>query len=198
MTGKNSAPHPERIDRREVLLSGSLAIAATLAAPASLGLAASPASERPKKGDWMVVDDEGENKGKPVTVDLIPLGGPLVAALPVDGETGTVRDKSRFNKLVLVRLAPEDLDESIRQHAAEGVLAYSAICTHQGCTVSGWEAEKKAISCFCHVSVFDATKGGQVVSGPATRRLPILPLALGEGGTLVVADEFTAKPGFKS
>ena len=42
-----------------------------------------------------------------------------------------------------------------------------------------------------------ATERGRVVKGPATRRLPILPLALGENGELVVAGEFTSKPGFK-
>ena len=57
-----------------------------------------------------------------------------------------MRDKSRFNKLVLIRLAPEDLGEDVRKHAAEGVLAYSAICTHQGCTVSGWEATTRSAS----------------------------------------------------
>jgi Rieske Fe-S protein len=198
MTKKNIPARREGVDRREVLLSGSLAIAATLAGPATLGVAASPASERPKEGDRLVIDDEGENKGKPVLLDMVPVGGPLVFALPVDAETGTVRDKSRFNKLVLIRLAPEDLGEDVRKHAAEGVLAYSAICTHQGCTVSGWEAEQKVISCFCHVSVFSATDGGKVLSGPARRRLPILPLTVGDGGALVVAGEFIAKPGFKA
>jgi Rieske Fe-S protein len=194
----NPFAHGAGLDRREMLLAGSVAIAASFGMPASLGVAASPATERPKPGDRLVVDAADESKRKPVVLDMVPLGGPLLFALPVDAETGTVRDKSRFNKLALIRLAPEDLDEETRKHAAEGVVAYSAICTHQGCTLSGWKAEERTLACFCHLSEFSATKRGRVVKGPATRRLPILPLALGENGELVVAGEFTSKPGFKT
>lgn len=40
--------------------------------------------------------------------------------------------------------------------------AYSAICTHQGCTVS---ADSSGFTCPCHGAVYDAS--GNVVSGPA-------------------------------
>src|SRR5688572_28742917 len=93
----------EGIDRRQMLVSSSLVLAASLSRP-GFALAAEPASERPKEGDRLVIDDQGEHHGKPARVDLIPLGGPLVAALPVDSETGAVRGKSRFNKLQLIRL----------------------------------------------------------------------------------------------
>jgi len=175
-----------------------MAIAASLVRPASVGLAASPASERPKPGDRLVIDAADETKGKPVLLDAVPVGGPLVFALPADTATGTVRDQSRFNKLVLIRLAPEDLNEETRKHAAEGVVAYSAICTHQGCTLSGWKAEERTLACFCHLSEFSVTEGGRVVKGPANRRLPILPLAVNDKGELTVAGEFTSKPGFKA
>jgi Rieske Fe-S protein len=49
------------------------------------------------------------------------------------------------------------------------VLAFSATCTHQGCTVDGVRDGK--ISCPCHGSVFDAASGA-VLSGPAPRPLP--------------------------
>jgi Rieske Fe-S protein len=196
VTKKNGSARGEGMDRREVLVAGSLALAAALTMPAKSGVAASPASERPKPGDRLVLDAADETKGKPVLLEMVPLGGPLVFALPVDAATGTVRDKSRFNKLALIRLLPEDLDEETRKHAAEGVVAYSAICTHQGCTLSGWKAEEQTLACFCHLSEFSAVEGGRVVKGPATRRLPILPLA-SESGELLVASEFTAKPGFK-
>ncbi len=198
MTRKNTPEQREGFDRREVLLSGSLAVAATLAGSATLGVAATPASERPKQGDRLVIDSADESKGKPVLLDMVPAGGPLVFALPADATTGTVRDQSRFNKLVLIRLAPDDLDEETRKHAAEGVVAYSAICTHQGCTLSGWKAEERTLACFCHLSEFSAVEGGRVMKGPAKRRLPILPLAVGDGGELVAAGEFTSKPGFKA
>ena len=47
--------------------------------------------------------------------------------------------------------------------------AFSATCTHQGCTVSS--VSGGAIICPCHGSKFDAGTGA-VVQGPATRPLP--------------------------
>ena len=49
------------------------------------------------------------------------------------------------------------------------VHAFSATCTHQGCTVD--RVASGTIDCPCHFSKFDATTGA-VVSGPATRPLP--------------------------
>ncbi|GAA2262495.1 hypothetical protein GCM10010145_28590 [Streptomyces ruber] len=47
--------------------------------------------------------------------------------------------------------------------------AFSAVCTHQGCTVTG--VSGGAITCGCHGSRFSATDGS-VTAGPATRALP--------------------------
>jgi Rieske Fe-S protein len=47
--------------------------------------------------------------------------------------------------------------------------AFSAICTHQGCTVSS--VRDGVISCPCHGSRFNANTGA-VVNGPASRPLP--------------------------
>ena len=47
-----------------------------------------------------------------------------------------------------------------------GVFAYSAICTHQGCTVDYLKAGKKLI-CPCHGASFDPFNGGKLVSGEA-------------------------------
>ncbi len=52
---------------------------------------------------------------------------------------------------------------------ADGVHAFSAVCTHQGCLVS--TVSNGSISCPCHGSVFDAATG-QVTQGPATQPLP--------------------------
>jgi len=54
--------------------------------------------------------------------------------------------------------------------SADGTVhAFSATCTHQGCTVDRVAAG--TIDCPCHFSKFDATTGA-VVSGPAPRPLP--------------------------
>ena len=49
------------------------------------------------------------------------------------------------------------------------VNGFSAVCTHQGCTVN--EVGGGAISCPCHGSKFDAQTGA-VVAGPAPSPLP--------------------------
>ena len=51
-----------------------------------------------------------------------------------------------------------------------GVFAYSAICTHEGCSVTYKSSSKKLI-CPCHAAQFDPFAGAKVVSGPAERPL---------------------------
>lgn len=53
--------------------------------------------------------------------------------------------------------------------ADDEVLAFSATCTHQGCTVNA--IEDGLIVCPCHLSRFDLATGAPV-SGPAPRPLP--------------------------
>lgn len=182
----------ERIDRRRVI-AGSLAFAGAVVGPRPA--AADPASERVKAGDKLVVADPGADEGKPVTLDMLAVGGEMLAALPADPASGVVRSGSRFNQLVLVRLPADALGDDIRKHAAEGVIAYSAICTHQACAVTVWKEDERLFVCFCHGSEFSGVDAGRVTKGPATRRLPILPLSVGEGGALIVAGNFTGKPG---
>jgi Rieske Fe-S protein len=55
------------------------------------------------------------------------------------------------------------------QPTAETYKAFSALCTHQGCTVG--EAVDGIIKCPCHGSRFNATDG-TVLRGPAQDRLP--------------------------
>ncbi len=51
----------------------------------------------------------------------------------------------------------------------DDVQAFSATCTHQGCTVNA--IEDGLIVCPCHLSRFDL-RTGEPVSGPANRALP--------------------------
>jgi cytochrome b6-f complex iron-sulfur subunit len=60
----------------------------------------------------------------------------------------------------------------------EGIVAFSAVCTHLGCIVK-WEKERYRIFCPCHAGVFD-TKGN-VVSGPPPKPLPRIPVAVVRG-----------------
>jgi Rieske Fe-S protein len=57
-------------------------------------------------------------------------------------------------------------------------VAYSAICTHQQCTVAYQNGQ---LACPCHGSIFDPANGAAVVSGPAQRPLPEVPVEM-QGG----------------
>lgn len=63
-------------------------------------------------------------------------------------------------------------------HTKEGMVAFSAVCTHLGCIVK-WKADKQEIECPCHGAVFD-TKGN-VVSGPPPKPLPPLKVEVKNG-----------------
>jgi Rieske Fe-S protein len=59
---------------------------------------------------------------------------------------------------------------------------FSAICTHQGCTVKPAGAQ---LECPCHGSVFNALTGA-VERGPANQPLPSIPVTV-NGNTIVTA-----------
>jgi Rieske Fe-S protein len=61
-----------------------------------------------------------------------------------------------------------------------GVFAYSAICTHQGCTVDYFKAGKKLV-CPCHGASFDPFNGGKVVSGEANFPLAKINVSIKSG-----------------
>ena len=61
-------------------------------------------------------------------------------------------------------------------------VAFSAICTHAGCTVN-FDQSSDEFVCPCHGSVYNAVTGA-VISGPAPSPLPSIPVALGPDGQL--------------
>ncbi len=174
---------------RRSLLAGAAALAL---APQALAQA-NPRTMKPQPGDVLVFGD-GERKGQAVNVADIQAGQHPKFAFPMDAATQTVRDGSRINMVLLVRLDPKDISEKTRPHAAEGVLAYSALCTHYGCQVTVAHPNGHSVVCNCHGSTFDAGNNGEIVAGPATRRLAVLPLKAVDGA-LVVAAGFSGRLG---
>ncbi len=57
-----------------------------------------------------------------------------------------------------------------------GVFAYSAICTHQGCTVA-YDGLSHSMNCPCHGAKFDAASGA-VLAGPAPIPLPKISVSI--------------------
>jgi Rieske Fe-S protein/uncharacterized membrane protein YphA (DoxX/SURF4 family) len=66
-----------------------------------------------------------------------------------------------------------------------GVFAYSAVCTHQGCTVQ-FNSASKNLQCGCHGAVFDPFNGAKVLAGPANSPLAKIKIAT-EGAWIVEA-----------
>jgi Rieske Fe-S protein len=152
-----------------------------------------PTTLAPRLGDQFVFL-MGEKKGQVVKADDLPLGGPQLQAYPFDPKSGVVRSGSRLNLIVLIRLDPSSLSEETRARAAMGVVAYSAVCTHQGCPVNMWTNERNALFCSCHGSIYDPRNGAQVLAGPGPRALPSLGLKL-EDGVPVIAAGFSGHVG---
>jgi Rieske Fe-S protein len=151
-----------------------------------------PASERPKEGDVLVAVES--DKPDALEPKDVPVGGPPVLAWPMDPASNTVRKESRLNKVLLVHLDPSTLVGSTKDRAAEGIVAYSAICPHAGCEVNGWLADQQILECSCHYSHYNPRDAAAVIDGPATRSLPALPLKIVEG-KLAVAKPFTSRVG---
>jgi len=125
----------------------------------------------------------------------VPLRDKQTFAWTIDPASETVRNGSRLNKVLLLRLDPTGFDDATRERAAAGVVAYSAVCPHTGCDVTGWDADGQRLGCPCHFSQFDPKEAARVIGGPAPRPLPALPLKIVDR-RLVVAKPFTARAGF--
>jgi rieske iron-sulfur protein len=173
-----------QIDRRALLLAG-------------LGLAlrqTDAASIRPKAGDLFV--KSGDASRTALAPGDIPIGAAQTLVWPMDPADGTIRSGSRLNQVILLRFEADTLTPETRARAADGVVAYTSICTHTGCDVDDWDPAAHLLACQCHSSQFDPRDGAKVVDGPAPRPLPALPLSLVKG-KLVVAQPFTAPVGFE-
>jgi rieske iron-sulfur protein len=81
----------------------------------------------------------------------------------------------------------------------KGFVAYSAICTHLGCTVS-WtpNANSPDVSfteCHCHGSIFNPAEGAKVMGGPAPIPLSQIGVKVRQDGTLAFTSDFNGPIG---
>lgn len=63
-------------------------------------------------------------------------------------------------------------------NTADGLRAYSAVCTHFACVVK-WDGERNQIVCPCHDGFF-AVEDGRVLAGPPPNGLEVLPVQVVE------------------
>jgi rieske iron-sulfur protein len=174
------------LSRREILVAASV-VGVTAAI-------AEPADERPKEGDYLVAVEAADSDGtNPDGLAPNDITAPRIA-WPMDPAARLIRNGSRLNKVLLVRLDPATLAAETRERAADGVVAYSAICPHAGCEVTGWIDDQKILECPCHNSKYNPREGAAIVDGPTTRGLAALPLKI-VNGKLAVARPFIGRLG---
>ena len=150
----------ERLSRRKFIKIGAALGVGT--AGASVLAACGGGSEGPGKEAV-----EGGRTGGTTTQ-----GGTPVAEVQEEAPIARVADVPRGS-------AVEFTDAQLQQpavlvHLEDGdFAAYSAVCTHQGCTVNYRDGK---LACPCHGSVFDPARAAAVDAGPAPRPLPEIPV----------------------
>lgn len=168
---------------RRQAMAGALAV---LLPGAAFGQSTS-GTRKPEPGDRLTFQAD-DRQGQALKLADLVVGAAPTMAYPVDPASGKAL-VSRVNLLAVARLAPDALKPTSAKNAADGVVAFSALCTHAGCPVTSLHPGKTQLVCNCHGSVFDACDRGVVTNGPATRRLAMLPLAL-KDGVLTIAGRF--------
>jgi len=135
----------------------------------------------------------------PLRPEDIPVGG-LVSAAPEDLEEVQIA-KGNLNArakaaIILVRMDPADI---VSQQGDgwdyQGIVAYSKLCTHVGCPIALYEQRTHHLLCPCHQSTFDLADSGNVVFGPAARRMPQLPIGVDVEGFIVAKAPFAEPVG---
>ncbi len=141
-------PAPEMTRRAVVAGTGALAASAAFAC-SSYGNPAQPASQAP--------------------LEPAPLE-PVAPATPDDPPAGPAGESLASTADIPVGGGQVFADQNVvvTQPQAGTFKAFSAVCTHQGCTVS--KVASGTIDCPCHGSKF-AIADGSVVDGPASRPL---------------------------
>jgi Rieske Fe-S protein len=180
--------------RRQALLGAALALSPLLSISARADDPPDETAKGAQVGDHFFFLT-GPHKDQPAKAEHLELGGTQIQAYPVSPK-GVVRDGDPLNLVLLVRVGDEGLDEQTRKLSADGVVAYSAICTHQGCPVNQWSTEKKAMVCSCHQSTYDPKNSAKVIFGPAPAPVSGLPLKI-ESGVLIVAGAFDGPLGMQ-
>jgi quinol---cytochrome c reductase iron-sulfur subunit len=149
-----------------------------------------------RKGKRLVDEHGRPYKASDVEEDNVYLAFP-------EGVIGEAKEQMAAS-LVLVRLPPDQLrlPADLEGYDAQGILAYSRICTHAGCAITLYRAPlfqpdepTPALVCPCHYSTFDPATGGTVTFGPAGRNLPLLPVYEDSRGYLRAKGNFNGPVG---
>ena len=222
ITGQTAVYVAEELGvQRRPLLKGAIAIGLAplgiaAAAPLIGGLIKNP--HKPENGQdpplFRTGFDPVRNGGKlvrltrddgtPVRPEDVSTGGQMTV---FPGIPGGATNEFADSPTLLIHLRSDDAAEARKNADADprnhgfmfgDYVAYSKVCTHAGCPASLYEQQTNRLLCPCHQSQFMVTRNAQPIFGPATRRLPMLPLAVDEEGFFVAKSDFkdTVGPDF--
>lgn len=143
-------------------------------------------------GDGLVYA-EGGNAGQVIQASAMKVGDATLAY-------PSGKSSNPANLVQLIRLEQSSFKPPVRMELTDqGFVAYSAICTHLGCTVSWMKNERSPAAsvteCFCHNSVFDPAAGAKVLGGPAPIPLAQVGIKVSNEGTIVFTGGFTGPIG---
>jgi Rieske Fe-S protein len=156
----------EKISReRFIRLGSALGVGAAAASLAACGGGAGSGSSSSGSGGSGGKEKAGSSAGGEAKGG----GGAAIARASEVAPGSALTFKEGGQDAVLVHLENGDF------------VAYSAVCTHQACTVA---YQKGQLACPCHGSVFDPANGAEVVTGPAQSPLPEIPIEVKGGQVL--------------
>jgi ubiquinol-cytochrome c reductase iron-sulfur subunit len=195
---------------RRAALLGLLPVGAVAAAPIVGGLIKDPhdpdilfttgfAGATKDKPIRLVREDRS-----PIRPEDVSVGGQMTVYPDIEGNTS---NKHADSPTLLIHLREQDA-QTLRQNLAHvpenannmagNLVAYSKICTHAGCPASLYEQQTNRLLCPCHQSQFNIVDNARPIFGPATRRLPMLPIKVDEDGYVVATSDYQVPvgPGF--
>ncbi len=146
----------------------------------------------PAPGD-ILVNSKGGAVLTPADID--PTAKTVVIAYAQDAD-GNVK-KGNKNKIAVVKVDAANIGSESEGRGVDGLMAYSAICTHAGCEVKSFLPDRGVMRCPCHGSEFDPANNGVVEKGPAKHRLASLVIAV-ENDQIVIKEGFDAEVGAQS
>jgi ubiquinol-cytochrome c reductase iron-sulfur subunit len=201
--------------QRRPLLKGALVfglapLGLVAAAPLVGGLI-----ENPHKGDRQMMDHTGfdnvpnggklvrltREDGTPIRPEDVSVGGQITV---FPGIPGGATNEYADSPTLLIHLRADDAETAYKNSEPDrtnkgsmwnNYVAYSKICTHAGCPASLYEQQTNRLLCPCHQSQFLITDNARPIFGPASRRLPMLPITVDSDGFFVATSDYTEKIG---
>jgi ubiquinol-cytochrome c reductase iron-sulfur subunit len=192
--GERQVPRPPEVDETAVLEGRRRLFGGLLGGAAFLGLGGLAAligfaPQRPEGSGWREGVRATTIDGGFIRPEDLPLGG-VITVWPADA-VGTELAGVMLLRLRDLPEAPTRLEDVVD----ETLVGYSRICTHAGCAVALYRDFDQALFCPCHQATFDARRGAEPVSGPASHPLPQLPLGIDDEGYVIATGDLTAPPG---